>query len=42
MILGRPKLDAEKENESSSKVLSKPRKARTHRAIGALFQGERA
>lgn len=42
MILGRLKLDADKENESSSKVLSEPRNAEAHHAIGPLFQRDRA
>lgn len=36
MILGSPKLDAEKENQSSSKVLSGPRKAEARDPINPL------
>lgn len=42
MILGTPKRDAEKENQSSSKVLRGSRKAEAHQSIGPLFQRERA
>jgi hypothetical protein len=40
MILGRSK--REKQNESSSKLPGEPSKAEAHRAIGPLFQRERA